>query len=122
MKEVLKFREVLAAGKDGLNPGTLPAPGKLVMLGMKKRDMLPPPNYFVPVIVNDNESFSFVSDHMRQPIAFVPGDMWWEIPRNPNFVKMTDEEVKQMTEEAERIVARRRLTEGLVSEPGKILV
>ena len=89
---MIKHRTVQAQGRDRINPGTIPERGKLVMLAMHKREGLPSPQFFVPVVSMGFDKktelgyFKFATENdirNARALPFMPGELWWELPRNP---------------------------------------
>lgn len=92
MKIFIKHRTVQAQGQNRINPGTIPERGKLVMLAMQKREGLPSPQFFVPVVSMGFDKktelgyFKFATEtdiRNARAFPFMPGEIWWELPRNP---------------------------------------
>ena len=92
MKIVVKHKTVQGRSDGRTNPGTIPERGKLVMLGMRKRENIPSPMFFVPVVSMGHDVktevgyFKFATENdLRNSRAyqFEDGDIWWELPRNP---------------------------------------
>jgi hypothetical protein len=87
-KIIIKTYEVKKQGEK-LNPGSLPDMGRIIFLGMVKRENLPSPAYFVPCVRVTETGFKFAAgnDVQKGPIVdFMEGDVWFPLMRNPKWV------------------------------------